>query len=404
MKQIKSFLIIILILLFIPITILFIDYINSNHIFQETSTFKNDLSEEIEKTSTKETIDQPSDNNTKTHTINDSSTKEPQNKPLKHSAWIPHWGFSNGIKSLKESPNKFEIIMPVLYEVNSNGTLKKHKPSQLNELKEICQEEEIKLIPSIAMFDWRLMESIYSNEQYFQTHISEITKILENPDYDGLDLDYESIQLTDKDKFYEMLNEISLQSQKHNKILSITILPKWENGEPYSYLPETREVQDYSKINKYADQIRIMTYDYTSATSTKPGPLAPIQWMNLVLDYAINQEEIPPEKLWLGVHLYGYKWQIKYSPGGTTPIEQRKATPLVYPQILDIAEKEGFDSKTMHDSFLDEGFIEYQSGEDNWTYIYFQTPQGIKAREKLTQKYNIQGLAYWRLGREGELL
>ncbi len=398
MKQIKPLIIITFIIILIPITILLIDYINSDSIFQENSIADSQQTN----ITTKEEI--PFETNNKNSSEEKNLTKKEPPRTLQHSAWIPNWGFNNGISSLKESPDKFEIIMPVLYEVNSNGTLKKHNPTKLNQLKKNCQEENINIIPSIAMFDWKLMESIYSNDRYFETHINEITEILKNPDYKGVDLDYESIQLSDKDKFYEMLNEISKQSQKYNKTLSITILPKWKGGEPYPYLPETREVQDYSEISKYADQIRIMTYDYTSSTSTEPGPIAPIQWINLVLDYAVNEENVPPEKLWLGVHLYGYKWKVKYSPGGTAPIEHTKAVPLVYTQVTEIAKREGYNSETMHDNFLDEGFIEYKSQDENWEYIYFQTPQGIKAREELAQKYNIQGLAYWRLGREGELL
>ncbi|HEQ65486.1 MAG TPA: hypothetical protein ENN64_01515, partial [bacterium] len=83
-----------------------------------------------------------------------------ERKEAKESAWIPYWGFSSGIKSLEEKADRFYSVSPVIYEVNSNGSLINKKPSNFKRIEEIAEENDILLIPSIALFDWRLFSDI----------------------------------------------------------------------------------------------------------------------------------------------------------------------------------------------------------------------------------------------------
>ena len=63
--------------------------------------------------------------------------------------------------------------------------------------------------------------------------------------------------------------------------------------------------QDYAALGHSADRVVVMAYDWHWAFSA-PGPIAPTWWVDDVLDYATSV--VPPEKLALGVGLYGYDW------------------------------------------------------------------------------------------------
>ena len=43
--------------------------------------------------------------------------------------------------------------------------------------------------------------------------------------------------------------------------------------------------QDWAELAKYADSLKIMGYDYHWCTQ-HPGPLAPLDWLEAVMNYA----------------------------------------------------------------------------------------------------------------------
>jgi spore germination protein YaaH len=228
-----------------------------------------------------------------------------------------------------------------------------------------------------------------------EIHKQEILDIIDQNDFDGIDLDYESIELKNKDIFLQFIKELSEELDKKDKVLSVTVLSQWGDNITYPSLIETRQVQDWSIIGKYADEVRIMTYDFTSPNDAEPGPIAPIIWMEEVLKYALTK--IPKEKIWLGIHLYSYEWVMDQSN------ERIKTNSYTY----DFVSSEVLTDPTIVNSFdnlTDEGIAQYPCSEEYKCILYYQDPEGVKAREELANKYQIAGVAYWRLGGEGNLL
>lgn len=302
--------------------------------------------------------------------------------------WIPYWDFSAGVTSFKENVDSFYSISPVLYEVNSDGTLKKRSPSQLSKLKEIARTNNVKIIPSIACFDWQTLSAILQDQKATQTHINQIVNEVTANNYDGIDIDYESTQLQDKYLYFRFLEDLSNQLHKKNKTLSVSIISQWDTTS-YSALPQTREVQDLDYLPLYVDEIRVMTYDYTHQGSKEPGAIAPITWMEDVLKYMIIDKKVSPEKIWLGVHLYGYDWS------SSPTREKASARTADYVRINNI--------KTEYNSEVAENIGSYNCQEFICT-IYHQSKLGVQAREELAKKYGIKGVAFWRVGREDDLL
>jgi spore germination protein YaaH len=49
-----------------------------------------------------------------------------------------------------------------------------------------------------------------------------------------------------------------------------------------------------------------MAYDY-HRPGTSPGPVAPLAWVEANIQNTL--QTVPPEKLWLGIPGYGYRWR-----------------------------------------------------------------------------------------------
>jgi spore germination protein len=316
---------------------------------------------------------------------------------LKQTAWIPPWDYSNSLKSLDSFESDFQSISPVTFQINNDGSLTERLDPNLTELKKIVQNKKLKLIPTISNFDSNMMKNIFDSRENTQRHIQSILQVVKNYEYDGIDLDYESIKEENKENFLTFIEILSKELKKENKILSVTVLPKWGEGVIYTALAETREVQDWEILGNWADEIRIMAYDFTPTTSSKIGPIAPIDWVEKILEYAT--EKIPREKIWLGIHLYSYEWVIPAEDSK----EKVKTNSYTYSVLKEQILKHEYVNKEYNREYK-EGYAEYTCIENQTCMLYYATPESVKTRKELAKKYNIAGVAYWRLGGEDELI
>jgi spore germination protein YaaH len=309
---------------------------------------------------------------------------------LRESGWIPNWGYDLGYESLINNEGIIDTVMPVLYTVNSSGHIVSRdiSDSKISKLMTYCTNNNIRVIPTIGSYDFDSISALLATEDSYGIQIDTIVSEIEKHCFDGIDLDFEMIRTSDKDNFLNFIQKLSSELEKEDKILSVTLFAQWENAE-YKDHQETRSVQDYTEVGKYVDEVRIMAYDYTLQSSKTPGPVAPIDWMRNVLDYATDT--IPKEKIWLGVHLYGYQWSSDRTVAFTyTTTEASFINDLNINNIF----KED----------IGEGYAEFNCSDGFVCKAYFQTPKGVEMRKDLAKKYGIAGVAYWRLGGELDLL
>jgi spore germination protein YaaH len=324
----------------------------------------------------------------------EDATKEPEKEvipyDLKESGWIPNWGFDLGLESLENNLGIIDTALPVLYTVDKEGNIVSRGVSEakIEELLSFCRENEIKIIPTVGSYDFEATASAFKDDASYQKQIKKIVGEIEKYDFDGIDLDYEMVNSAYKENFFKFLKELSGELEKRDKVLSITVFAKWEDAE-YTDHQETRVVQEYSEITKYADEIRIMAYDYTLQSSQIPGPIAPIDWVENVLDYAT--ERIPAEKIWLGVHLYGYQWSSD------------RTIAFTYTTALSSIINDP-DIEYLYREDLGETYSAFSCENGYTCKVYFQSKDGVQARRKLAEEYKIAGISYWRLGGELDLL
>jgi len=321
------------------------------------------------------------------------------------SGWIPYWGSPSGLNSLKNNPSLFSSVSPVWFEVNKDGSLKNKYPSNKNEVMNFLNENNIELIPAIAMFDHELFTEVLQNQENLNRHIESIVDTVVNNDFDGIDLDYESTKLSDKDRYFEFLSTLSKELKAKNKKLIVTVIAKWGDNITYPSLVETREVQDWSLIQQYADKIRIMAYDYTFIKSKFPGPIAPINWIDEVLKYGVSK--VDPKKLVLGVHLYAYEWigkdesklpfvpNMKMNSSGDSEVKA-----FTYTEVKNILKSNSGKSGT----YEGEKIFDYVAKDNISRSLVYIDAKGINDRIDLAKKYNLSGIVFWRIGGESDLL
>ncbi len=346
----------------------------------------------LNKTDTQEIIKTPKQDKTET-----------TSEETKISAWIPYWDIERGLKTLEQNPDTFYLVMPVLYEVNEDGSLLK-KNTKFTSLQKYAQDNEIAFVPSIAMFDHEIFTKVLQNQESFDRHLKQILDEIDKNNFDGIDLDYESTKLSDKEKYQEFVIKLNkgireIEKEKgSNLTFSITVLAKWGENTIYPTLKETRQVQDWAFLSKHADEIRIMAYDYSSQAQKTPGPIAPILWVDLVINEAIKK--IPKKKIHLGVHNYGYNWaaseiNIVTNLMPQAPEEKLQADAYTYDQIKEITEK--YNATIEEIPLWGERYASYKRDGNDRILVYIDESD-VQKRYQKAKKSNLAGISFWRLG------
>ncbi len=236
--------------------------------------------------------------------------------------WIPWWQDTDGVKSATKQIKKLDTIHPFAFEVKINGELVDKaglKDRNWRNLIKTAGRNDVDVIPSILWNDGATIHNILSDKNKRADHIENIVDMVEDGDFDGVDIDYESKLSETKDYFSAFLRE--LKDELNDKLLTCTVEARTPPDSLYRTVPATIEyANDYKEIAKYCDVFELMTYDQQRAdlklNDMRKGepymPVADVAWVEKVLELAL--EDIPAHKIMLGVPTYGREWTVTVAP------------------------------------------------------------------------------------------
>jgi spore germination protein YaaH len=262
---------------------------------------------------------------------------------LEVSGWVPYWRDSEGIKDAKKHLPEIDAVYPFAFTVKLDGTLYDNAGLTKKDWKSFiktAQKKNVEIIPTIMWSSGDTIHAVLSNPVARAKHIDEIVKMVLRGKYDGVGIDYESKNAETIDYFSAFLRE--LKAGLGEKILTCTVEARTPPDSLYKEVPAVLTyANDYKEIAKHCDRVEIMAYDQQRAdlklNSSKNGfpyiPLADVDWVRKVVELAL--EDIPKEKLILGIPTYGHHWAVTVAPDWFR--DYRKIGALNVPDILDVA-------------------------------------------------------------------
>lgn len=303
--------------------------------------------------------------------------------------WLPYWDIKNCIQiinndKITEKINRINLFFYAFdKELNIINTTKDNLDYQ--KIMEVISKKNIKIIPTITndifysktdvkLKDPEIIHQILTNKELKEKHIKQILELVNSLGAEGIDIDYENIDIKDKDSFTEFIKELSILLHKENKILLVTVQQKFEDHQRSG-----PGAIDWKEISQYADKVIIMCYNYSSK-NTKPGPIAPIFWLEDIIKFAVSQ--IPQEKICIALTLHGYDWSEK-----TNSLNLSIANNLI--QIRNA--KLLWDNKSQSPHFV-------YSKDGSKHQVWFENEKSISEKIKIINRYNIPHLALWHLG------
>jgi len=289
--------------------------------------------------------------------------------------WIPYWLQNEAFAVIQKNSDLFTTLSPFWYELTSQGDLIVFPNAEDPAIIGFAKKYGIAMIPLIAnSYNSQPVSTVLNNPVLRQKHIQTIVNTVYQMGYDGIEIDYENLFVTDKEVFVLFLRELKAALGLNKKLVA-TLMAKTKSISNTS----GATAHDYYGIGQDVDTVRIMAYDYSWTT---PGPIAPADWVKQVLTYAVTL--IPREKLEVGLPTYGYDW-------GTTK--------------AGISYQVAINTANMYTAQIIEDF---QNGP-HYTYtnttgtpheVWFTNSSNFKTLLDIAQQLNLRGIALWHPGKD----
>lgn len=300
--------------------------------------------------------------------------------PNQFSVWIAWWDENPGLDSLQRHFDKINTVMPVWYSLDTTGKVIPISDVQKkSEITQLSKEKNIRIIPSIGNnFNPEPVSILLDHPKLQTAVITDLISIALENGYSGWDLDWENIYVGDRQGFTDFVQNLSEQLHSNNLILSVTVQAKTKNGNN----DPTSESQDWKQLSNYADEIRIMAYDYHYSGSA-PGAITPPDLYSETLQIAL--ENIAADKIDVGLPTYGYDW-------GTGQGEALQYTEAVDRLLL-------LKINPSRDDFSQELKAEYFTGSVKHQ-LWFNDATSIQTYIEIARGFGLNKFSFWRLGGE----
>ena len=213
--------------------------------------------------------------------------------------------------------------------------------------------------------------------------INNIVSLAVQYELDGINIDFENMDSSDKAVFSRFIIELKPKLQEAGITLSVDVTAP-DGGSNWS------ECYDRNVIGDVADYIVFMAYDQYGIGATKSGTTAGYNWVETSLKKFIDREEIDSNKIILGIPFYTRLW-AESDGKATSQIVNMKSINKVIPNGVE----------KIWDEDLKQYYVQYtQNGKTYKMWIEDET--SIRHKVFLTKKYNLAGVAVWDKDRETE--
>lgn len=207
--------------------------------------------------------------------------------------------------------------------------------------------------------------------------IGELISAATGAGIDGINVDFEQLSEDVGIHFLEFLRELSIECHKNNLVLSV------DNPVPEDFTSH----YDRAEQGRVVDYVIIMGYDEHYVGSTEAGSVASLPWVEKGVQDTIA--EVPEERVINAMPFYTRLWKTEAGSLSSEAIGMDTAQRVISEN----------NAQVYWDSDVSQNYGSYES--EGCTYqIWIEDAQSIAAKVQLVSKYNLAGVAAWKLGFE----
>ena len=234
-------------------------------------------------------------------------------------------------------------------------------------------------------FDRDLSAAVLRVGEKRQKIIDQLLAFSELYHLDGINVDFENMYLEDRDYFTQFMREFAPLAREQGLVLSVDVTIK-SSSEHWS------RIYDRRALAEIVDYVMLMAYDEHWGTSPVAGSVASLPWVERGLRGVL--EEVPPEKLLLGVPFYTRLWEIEHLEGGAENVSSRAYGMDRIHRIL-----QEHDAEIVFCEKTGQHYANYHSQGKEYR-VWLEDEESLASRLKIVEQYNLAGVAAWRRGFE----
>jgi len=290
------------------------------------------------------------------------------------------------IQSHISNTQGLDIDSPTWYYVdNATGALNSNVNAALvTEMK----AKGIDIIPLVHnQFDKELTSKFLADAKAQDRFIQALIDSLITIKVKGLNLDFENVAASDRNAFTSFVEKLTNAAHAKKLTVSIDLMRgdvRWNHQTAY----------DHEAIGRIVDTVIIMAYDEHWTGSDTAGSVGGIDWVEEGIKQYLEYG-IPRNKLILGIPFYSREWRI--DSNGKLVDNRTVLMKDIDSVIASNKATRTFDEKA--------GQYKYTYQKDGYTHVFWaETTDSVLARVGLAKKYDLAGVAAWRLGYEDSSL
>ena len=298
----------------------------------------------------------------------------PRSAPIRMAYYYPPDSVS--LDSLRANARRLDIVAPHWLEIDESGAV---RASEVPEASTALRGGSAVVLPSVVVTSRLAGSRIVNDPAVGRTAIAQL--LAAAGPWDGLALDFEGLDPGDRAGLSAFIQSLGAALRGAGKYFVVALPAKTsdvQTGWAGAY--------DYPALAGAADLYLVMAYGFRTSASEVPGSTAPLPWVDAAMAYAVNQ--LPADRLLLGVPFYGYDWNVTRGPparalrfsDARALIDSTRATPRFDPEIGSAA-------------------FQYTSFGDAHE-VWYEDDRTLGAKLSLVLKYGLRGVGAWRLGHE----
>jgi hypothetical protein len=212
-----------------------------------------------------------------------------------HCGWIGADTAEQGVASFQANPDFFDAIHPKWFTLNPDGSPRTIAFTDDQRVVSTAQAHQVKLIPLIDSDSVDYLRTILSSPSNITAHAQALAALVQQHNYDGIELDYEHLwSAADRAPYVSLVTQTAALLHSAGKVLTLALPAIDQDNGQSAY--------DYAALNAQVDVMHLMAYDYHFLGGDHLGPLAPEGWVDAVTARAGTTGV--PSKYVLGVANY----------------------------------------------------------------------------------------------------
>lgn len=227
-----------------------------------------------------------------------------------------------------------------------------------------------------------IASTLLNNDEIMDLSINNIVNIMKRKGYYGLNQYFQFYTQDNQDLYINYIKKLSTRLKSEGYRLVFTVTPRSNSEEPQTVY----EKVDYSFMLEYADSLLFLTYNWGYSYGP-PASATPVNLLNTAISGII--EQVPPEKLCLGLPVIGYDWPLPYISGYT------KANAITTDTAIQTAAYEKV--PIQYNEISQAPFYFYNAGKQSIHNVWFKDARSINAISSLVPQYGLEGLSIWNL-------